>query len=1062
MINLAPIDEGKDLVNKEYVDRAAGIHVLASAEYKEFIASSNTSGADGAKYCFLKVKPTDFNKPVTIRYRITITPSESATDEYKNNINGIYDVELVMVRTAIAFNVFCKFASTTYYPIRYSVCYYLTNEAGFNADQSHLIGIYTYNSYLPTTATCKRDFRVEVLGISGGTFELAETISTFVSRSDYSTTYHTTTSTVSAVIGSYHSGDQNTTYTINYMYDAGVKKSGTGSYAISRYALCMQKPDMCWEKIVDTSKTYSTATTKTVNTRGFLLDRIRYYNTTTVCANGANLATNTLTVQAASIDARYSTNCGTPADWVAGNYFYLVGTLGSDGLFYLDTTQWWSVALPTTEDGKLYIQIGSVITSASYSISLYITHPIYYYKDGAIHEYKVADNKQDVITDLDTIRAGAAIGNALPAWVKKVNLELTDMPAIPWSKLLYQPTTLSGYGISDAKIENGVITLGDKTITPLTQHQSLANYLTISSAAATYLTIADSKIAIPTVEKSGTLNAAYNNLGAYYNGSATKAYYKIEFTNTNDVAARWPMISMRVSMRHIYNDTSDNGGYFILNGQHNSTAGSNWSATSVTFYGNLNPSAIKIYFYRGSSNDDKDAVYISARPYGTISIDKILCGDNVTNTDIRPVILTNVAELPETAVEVTNKSAYGPTILTNKITSISGGTAAYDKPALSIINSSNVEQARIGTDSNNHLGLYAKGSIYLRPSSSFASSTIGLVISSSSLTYNGVDVLTANDISAWAKAATKPSYAFSEITGKVTNTQLTSSSINIAGSNVSLGGTLSAATLASAFQGTSAVYEARLATEAIALKNVRKLWGNDFDGSADVTGAIELRGKSAKIIESLTGTSGSGYAGGIYGYGSRNTADFVAGVGFYWTKTASNTAIDATIQNVYMGVGTTPWVDHSLRLSATAANLDLPLTSTSTMQATQFKVAGGTASQFMKANGTLDSTAYLPLTGGNITGSVSINANLTIQGANTLRIGEATLAWDGVHQCLRVDKSFYSDIQIAAGAAGDSPVPGGSGDGSIRHIPCTQEQYDAWVEANQIDPFAYYFIEEEE
>ena len=35
------------------------------------------------------------------------------------------------------------------------------------------------------------------------------------------------------------------------------------------------------------------------------------------------------------------------------------------------------------------------------------------------------------------------------------------------------PTTLSGYGIKDAKIANGVITLGSNTITPLTEHQDI-------------------------------------------------------------------------------------------------------------------------------------------------------------------------------------------------------------------------------------------------------------------------------------------------------------------------------------------------------------------------------------------------------------------------------------------------------------------------------------------------------------------------------------------------------------------------------------------------------------
>lgn len=37
-------------------------------------------------------------------------------------------------------------------------------------------------------------------------------------------------------------------------------------------------------------------------------------------------------------------------------------------------------------------------------------------------------------------------------------------------------TTLAGYGITDAKIADGVITLGTNTITPLTSHQSLADY----------------------------------------------------------------------------------------------------------------------------------------------------------------------------------------------------------------------------------------------------------------------------------------------------------------------------------------------------------------------------------------------------------------------------------------------------------------------------------------------------------------------------------------------------------------------------------------------------------
>ena len=54
--------------------------------------------------------------------------------------------------------------------------------------------------------------------------------------------------------------------------------------------------------------------------------------------------------------------------------------------------------------------------------------------------------------------------------------------AVAWSGVSSKPTTISGYGITDAKIESGTITLGSATITPLTSHQSLSNYVTLNGA----------------------------------------------------------------------------------------------------------------------------------------------------------------------------------------------------------------------------------------------------------------------------------------------------------------------------------------------------------------------------------------------------------------------------------------------------------------------------------------------------------------------------------------------------------------------------------------------------
>lgn len=43
-----------------------------------------------------------------------------------------------------------------------------------------------------------------------------------------------------------------------------------------------------------------------------------------------------------------------------------------------------------------------------------------------------------------------------------------DILSQTWSQITNKPTTISGYGITDAKIANGTITLGNNTITPLT------------------------------------------------------------------------------------------------------------------------------------------------------------------------------------------------------------------------------------------------------------------------------------------------------------------------------------------------------------------------------------------------------------------------------------------------------------------------------------------------------------------------------------------------------------------------------------------------------------------
>lgn len=99
----------------------------------------------------------------------------------------------------------------------------------------------------------------------------------------------------------------------------------------------------------------------------------------------------------------------------------------------------------------------------------------------------------------------------VPSWAKA-----SSKPSYNFSEIGSKPTTISGYGITDAKISNGTITLGANSITPLTTYTESDPVFTAAKAAMDAATAA--KVPLANVKVGGTAltSSTVVELGQYY------------------------------------------------------------------------------------------------------------------------------------------------------------------------------------------------------------------------------------------------------------------------------------------------------------------------------------------------------------------------------------------------------------------------------------------------------------------------------------------------------------------------------------------------------------------
>jgi len=176
----------------------------------------------------------------------------------------------------------------------------------------------------------------------------------------------------------------------------------TGAIGIWATSLFMEDGNGTYQNICTasdgtvTSSNRTTATTKKANPNGFRVGSTVSYTTTNYAANTHISGSNVIYTNCTLFDSRYSLNTTLTANSLTPQApVYLVGEIGSDGLYYLDTV-WWTQT-PTTQ-GKVYVLIGGCYdsTTSNCRINLFEHNPWYVYDGTRLVEY---DHKR--IRDLE-------------------------------------------------------------------------------------------------------------------------------------------------------------------------------------------------------------------------------------------------------------------------------------------------------------------------------------------------------------------------------------------------------------------------------------------------------------------------------------------------------------------------------------------------------------------------------------------------------------------------------------------------------------------------------------
>lgn len=405
-----------------------------------------------------------------------------------------------------------------------------------------------------------------------------------------------------------------------------------GPNKIFPYTLIMERQDGRWESLV---KQAGTGSDHTANTNGFLIGNVwaMWYNETYSENNNIN-AYRIWSAHSGLIDMRYSMNVTSAAGFTGYKPVYLVGTIGTNGLFYLDTTKWWAQDLPSTDDGKVYIYIGDAYDY--YRITLSEVKPAYFYRDSRVQMYAPGRgikgisrsgttftvtrddgttftfNQQDNNTTSFTITANATDGiwdltgtNGTNAVTYAVTPYSSQQNKASFDTSSTNPSRTDRLNYNGYLYATKLYSGGNEV---LTAHQSLAGYLPLSGGTMTgaikrYYSAASTDPVIAVAANNQDATALWMGHGTAA-GNPSGNYYKFLYKGTGSSPNNYFQLIAGVnsSSEVIAIQVNEQGNVSFTNTVAADISGNAATATAVTQKNQIDPNDYRILL-SGSAND---------------------------------------------------------------------------------------------------------------------------------------------------------------------------------------------------------------------------------------------------------------------------------------------------------------------------------------------------------------------------------------------------------------------------------------------------------------------------